>query len=103
MSRIAFSLIAALALTACAPARYVKEGVEEAQAARDLSECREIAAHQAFRDLAVLERRARLHRLGDHRRHSALARGPLPGLGELEHRYARICMMSRGYELQTGE
>ncbi len=97
------TLATVLALAACTPARYVKEGADEARVAADLSECREIAARQAFRDQAAFENRIALHRFDHFSRHRVSRHHLGPSLGELEHRYARICMLSRGYELQAGE
>ncbi len=71
--------------------------------AADLSECREIAARHAFRDQAALENRIALHRF-DHFGCHRVSRHHLgPSLGVLEHRYTRVRMLSRGYELQAGE
>jgi len=94
-------LAALLALGACTSARYVKANADEAQVAADLAECAEIAAHQAFRDLTFYDRRATLDRFDDLGRRRALGADFGPSQGELEHRYARICMLSRGYELQA--
>jgi len=99
----AAALVALLAFGACAPTRYVKAGADEAQVANDLAECADIAAHQAFRDLIFFDRRADFGRLDGLGRRRALGPDLGPSQGELEHRYVRICMLSRGYDLQTRE
>ncbi len=84
----------AVLVSACAPVGYIKPGMTEEEVTRDLTECAEIARHQAFRDIPImgfrfdsLHPRDRLF----HRYHG-------PSLGELEHRYRRVCMLARGYQ-----
>ncbi len=59
-----------------------------------LSECAEIARRQAFMEFRF---DAPHHRLHHHDR--LLHRYHGPSLGELEHRYRRVCMLARGYQL----
>ena len=84
----------AVLVSACAPVGYVQPGMTEEEVTRDRTECAEIARHQAFWDNPImgfrfdsLHHRDRLF----HRYHG-------PSLGELEHRYRRVCMLARGYQ-----
>ena len=87
--------VALLALvSACAPVGYIKPGMTEEEVARELSECAEIARHQAFRDIPIMG-----FRFGSlHHRDRLFHRYHGPSLGELEHRYRRVCMLARGYQ-----
>ncbi len=56
----------AVLLSACAPVGYIKPGMTEEEVTRELSECAEIARHQAFRDIPTMDFRfgalhSRLH------------------------------------------
>ena len=85
----------AVLVSACAPVGYIKPGMTEEEVTRELSECAEIARHQAFRDIGRFDTfHPRRHHRGRffHRHHG-------PGLWELEHRYRRVCMLARGYQL----
>ena len=89
-----------LGLAACTELGYVKPGMTEEQFVQDSQDCAEIARHQAFGDSNVFESRSR-HRRSIHlRRHrgpgSFDARG---SRSQIESRYRRLCMTSRGYEL----
>ncbi len=82
-------------LSACAPVGYIKPGMTEEKVARELSECAEIARHQAFRDIPIMGFQFDSLHSRDRLFHSCY--GPSPGA--LEHRYRRICMLARGYQL----
>ncbi len=88
-----------LGLSACTEYGYVKPGVTEEVYVQDSQDCAEIARHQAFRDFNVFESRSRLRRSF----HSDRRFSSFDGIGvspsELEFRYRRLCMVSRGYEL----
>ncbi len=81
-------------LSACAPVGYIKPGMTEEEVTRDLSECAEIASHQAFKDFRFDDLHPRLHH-----RDRFLHRHRGPSLGGLKHRYRRVCMLARGYQL----
>ena len=99
------SKVAALAgllvmlLPACSPLTYSKAGVTNEDVSRDLSECAEIARHEAFRDIDFADFQLGIlhHRL--HLRDRFLHGDIGQGLGELQHRYRRVCMLARGYRL----
>jgi len=97
------ALAVLLMVGACAPARYVKAGADEVQVAADLAECRDIAARQAFRDLGYYDHPTRLGGVDALGRRRTMGVEFAPSLGELEQRYLRVCMMSRGYELKAAE
>ncbi len=80
-------------VSACAPVGYIKPGMTEEEVTRDLSECAEIARHEAFRDFDPLSPRL-YHR--DRLFYGYHGRSP----GELKHRYHRVCMLARGYQLE---
>ncbi len=44
----------AVLISGCAPVGYIKPGMSEEEVTRDLSECAEIARHQAFRDIPIM-------------------------------------------------
>ena len=88
-----------LGLVACAPVGYVKPGVSEAEYQQDTQECVEIARHQAFRDYSVFETRGRFDRGFDNHRRFDTFDTMVLSPGELEFRYRRLCMLSRGYEI----
>ncbi len=88
--------VALLALvSACVPVGYIKPGMTEEEVTRDLTECAEIARHQAFRDIPIMGFRFDSHHPRGRLFHSYYG----PSLGELEHRYRRVCMLARGYQL----
>ena len=88
-----------LGLSACTRYGYVKPGVSDAEYAQDSQDCAEIAQHQAFRDFSIIESRSRTRRtFNDRNRITTLDTFALSP-GELEFRYRRVCMISRGYEL----
>ena len=84
----------AVLVSACAPVGYIKPGMTEEEVTRELSECVEIARRQAFMDFRFDAPHPRLHH-----RDRLLHRFHGPSLGELEHRYRRVCMLARGYQL----
>lgn len=93
----ALALVFTLVLMGCAPLAYVKSGASDEQVQLDLSECTEIARHQAFRDQPSLEFHLGVGYGSMHRRNRFFARHR-PSYAELQHRYQRICMIARGYE-----
>lgn len=103
LKRLCFLAAAGLlGLAACTEYGYVKPGVTEEQFVQDSQDCGEIARHQAFRDFKIYDSRARHHRSFHHYRRREGS--SFFGFGEsspaqLEFRYRRICMVSRGYEL----
>ncbi len=92
------SLVFAFVLLGCTPVGYVKPDVSDEQIQQDLTNCTEIARDQAFRDLPALEFRLELN-VPAHRRDRFLAGRHRPSSAELAHRYRRVCMLARGYEL----
>ncbi len=84
----------AVLVSACAPVGYIKPGMTKEEVTRDLAECAEIARRQAFMDFQFDALHPRLHH-----RDRLLHRYHGPNLGELEHRYRRVCMLARGYQL----
>ena len=86
-------------LSACAPVGYIKPGMTEDEVTRDLSECAGIASHQAFRDIAIMDFRFDTLHPRLHHRDRFLHGHHGSSLGELEHRYRRVCMLARGYQL----
>ncbi len=89
----------AVLVSACAPVGYVQPGMTEEEVTRDLSECAEIASHQAFRDIAIMDFRFDTLHPRLHQRDRFLHGHHGSSLGELEHRYRRVCMLARGYQL----
>ena len=89
----------AVLLSACVPVGYIKPGMTEEGVTRDLSECAEIASHQAFRDIAIMDFRFDTLHPRLHHRDRFLHGHHGSSLGELEHRYRRVCMLARGYQL----
>ncbi len=89
----------AVLVSACAPVGYIKPGMTEEEITRELSECAEIARHQAFRDIPIMDFRFGALRPRLHHRDRLLYDHPGPSRGELEHRYRRVCMLARGYQL----
>ena len=89
-----------LGLSACTEYGYVKPGVTDEVYVQDSQDCAEIARHQAFRDFNVFESRARFGGSFryDRRRFSSFD-SFRTSPSELEFRYRRLCMVSRGYEL----
>ncbi len=86
MTHLSKPVVLLALVSACAPVGYIKPGMTEEEVTRDRSECAEIARHEAFRDFRFdsLHSRGRLI-------HSYYG----PSLGELEHRYRRVCMLAR--------
>jgi hypothetical protein len=86
-------------ILACSPVGYLKTGVTDEEYRRDIEECAELAQHQGRRDFAT--RRAHLPSFGRARRNVVGTRhvATLTSEAELEHRYRRVCMLARGYEL----
>ncbi len=84
----------AVLLSACAPFGYIKPEMTEESVKRDLSECAEIARHQAFRDIPFMGIRydALHHRDRFFHRHTG------PSRSDLKFRYRRVCMLARGYQ-----
>jgi hypothetical protein len=80
-------------VSACAPVGYIKPEMTEEGVNRDLSECAEIARHQAFRDNPFMDIRydALHHRDWVFHRHTG------PSRRELKYRYRRVFMLARGY------
>ncbi len=93
----------AMLLTACSPLTYSKAGTTNDDVSRDLSECAEIARHEAFRDIEVAEFRFGVLRPGLHHRDRSLHGDTGQSLSELQHRYRRLCMLARGYRLSPIE
>jgi hypothetical protein len=88
-----------LAISACTQMGYVKAGVTDEEYAQDSQDCAEIARHQAFRDQAVYETRFRHDPAFRHDDRFWSLQDFGPTMPELQFRYQRICMLSRGYEL----
>jgi hypothetical protein len=100
MKPVLFPLIALLlAASACTRYEYTKPGMTEEVFTQDSRECAEIARDQAFRDYARDFRHPPIHRRGLHGRSAFLPYPIHPSPAELEHRYRRVCMTARGYEL----
>ncbi len=89
----------AVLLSACVPVGYIKPGMTQDEVTRDLAECAEIASHQAFRDIAIMDFRFDTLHPRMHQRDRFLHGHHGSSLGELEHRYRRVCMLARGYQL----
>ncbi len=87
-------------LSACAPVGYIKPGMTEEEVALDRSECAEIARHQAFRDIAIMDFQFDVFHSRHHHRGRFLHRHFGQSLWELERRYRRVCMLARGYQLR---
>ncbi len=83
----------AVLVSACASVGYIKPGMTEEEVTRERSECAEIARRQALMDFQFDASHPRLHH-----RDRLLHRYHGPSLGELEHRYRRVCMLARGYQ-----
>ncbi len=81
----------AVLLSACAPVGYIKPGMTEGEVTQNLSECADIARQQSFRDIAIMDFRFDALHPRLHQRSLVL--------WELEHRYRRVCMLARGYQL----
>ena len=95
----ALALMFVLVLTGCTPLVYIKSGASEEQVQQDLNDCTEIARHQAFRDQPSLEFQLGLGYGPVHRRDRSLFARHRPSYAEVQHRYRRVCMIARGYEL----
>jgi len=100
MPRLLLAGAGMFGLAACTEVGYTKPGVSEAEYIKDSEECAEIARHQAFRDQTVFDTQWRgsvaLRRDRGYWGYRDV--GP-PSYGNLEFRYRRLCMLSRGYEL----
>ncbi len=94
MTHLSKPVVLLTLVSACAPIGYIKPGMTEEEVTRDRTECAEIARHQAFMDFRFDPLPPRLHHRGRlfHRYYGR-------SLGELEHRYRRVCMLARGYQL----
>ncbi len=90
-------------LPACSPLTYSKAGITNEDVSRDLSECTESARHEAFRDIDFADFQLGIlhHRL--HLRDRFLHGDIGQSISELQHRYRRVCMMARGYQLSPIE
>ena len=94
MTHLSKPVVLLALVSACAPVGYIKPGMTEEEVTRDLTECAEIARHEAFRDFRFdplppwPHHRSRLF----HRYHGR-------SLSGLKYRYRRICMLARGYQL----
>ncbi len=86
-------------LLGCTSVGYVKPGASGEQIQQDLTDCTEIAQHQAFRDLPIVGFRLELGHGLVHRRDRFFTGRHRPSLAELQHRYRRVCMLARGYQL----
>ncbi len=86
-------------LLGCTPMGYVKSGATDEQVKQDLTDCTEIARHQAFRDQPSLEFQLELGYGPVHRRDRSLFTRHWPSYAEVQHRYRRVCMTALGYEL----
>ncbi len=86
-------------LMGCTPLVYVKSGATDEQVQQDLTECTEIARHQAFRDQPSLQFQLGLSYGSVHGRDRSLFARHRPSYAEVQHRYRRVCMVARGYEL----
>ena len=86
-------------LVGCTPVGYVKPGVSGEQVQQDLTNCTELARHQAFRDLPIVRFRPELGYGLIRRRDPFLVGRHRPNLAELQHRYRRVCILARGYQL----
>ncbi len=93
------TLAFAFALTGCVTLVYVKSGATDDQVRLDLAECTDIARQQAFRDQPSLEFQLGLGYGPVHRRDRSLFARHRPSYAEVQHRYRRVCMIARGYEL----
>ena len=93
MTRLSKPVVLLTLVSACAPVGYIKPGMTEEDVTRDLTECAEIARHEAFMDFRFDPLPRRLHHRG-----RSFHRYPDRSLGELKHRYRRICMLARGYQ-----
>ncbi len=93
MTHLSKPVVLLALVSACAPLGYIKPGMTEEEVTRDLIECAEIARHEAFRDFRFDPLPPWLHHRGRlfHRYHYR-------SLGELKHRYRRVCMLARGYQ-----
>ncbi len=89
----------AVLVSACAPVGYIKPGMAEEEVTQELSECAEIARHQAFRDIPIMDFRFHILHPRLHHRDRLFHRHHGPSLHEVEHRYRRVSMLARGYQL----
>ena len=89
----------AVLVSACAPVGYIKPEMTEEGVKRDLSECAEIARHQAFRDIAIMDFQFDARHSRHHHRDRFLHRHYGQSIWKRERRYRRVCMLARGYQL----
>ena len=90
-------------LPACSPSTYSKACTAREDVSRDLSECVEITTHEAFREIEVADFRLAVLRPRLHYRNRILHGDIGLGLGELQHRYRRVCMLARDKRLSPIE
>ena len=86
-------------LLGCTPMGYFKSGSTDEQVKQDLTDCTEIARHQAFRDQPSFEFGLRLGYGSFNRGDRFMSGRYRSSSAELQHRYRRVCMIARGYEL----
>ena len=92
-------LLSLAVLSACTEYGYYKPGITDAEYIRDSEDCAQIAQRQAFRDANIYrpwpvpDRSFRRGIRSTPFSHDRVSRG------ELEFRYRRVCMQSKGYEL----
>ena len=85
--------------TACSPLTYSRAGTTREDVSRDLSECAEIATHEAFREIEVADFRLAILLPRLHHRNRIFHGDIGLGVSELQRRYRRVCMPARGYRL----
>ena len=95
----AITVMLMFVLLGCTPVGYIKSGATDEQVRQDLTDCTEIARHQAFRDQPSLQFQLGLGYGLAHRRDRFAFPPHRPSYAELQHRYRRVCMVARGYEL----
>ncbi len=104
MSKVAaLARLIIMPLPACSPLTYSKAGTAREDVGRDLSECAEIATHEAYREIEVADFRLAIHHPRLHHRNQIFHGDTGLGLGEMQHRYRRVCMLTRGYRLSPIE
>ena len=95
IARLALLLVGLTILAGCTPMGYIKSGATDEQVKQDLTDCTEIARHQAFRDQPSLEFQLGLGYGPVHRRDRSLFARHRPSYAEVQHRYRRVCMIAR--------
>ena len=86
-------------LLGCTPMGYIQSGASDEQVKQDLTECTDIARHRAFRDQPTLQFHLGLSYGSVHHGHRHPFARHQSSYAEVQHRYRRVCMVSRGYEL----